>query len=299
MSITTYIDGDVVMYRSAFSGEVQAFGLQEADGSVYVSTSTRAKAEEIKQTSQYLRNCTIVRTQEPLPVRIAQRNLENDIRNIQNKTNCLSSVIYVSHQDRAKNERYAIAKTHPYKGNRKAMMPVHKEAMFNYLCEMGAIVVEGIEADDALGTALFNDKEGICASIDKDLLMIPGRHYNFTSELIIIASDPGQLGLEKKSHSKKLRGTGFKWFCAQMLMGDPVDNIKGLVGYGDVKTFNLLDPVTHMEDMYRLVKNHYVMAGEGIVRFYENADLLWIRRNTDETFSRWVDINMPYVTHGV
>lgn len=299
MTTTTYIDGDVIMYRSAFSGEVQAYGLQEKDGNVYVSTSTRERAEALQLESQYLKNTTIVRTQEPLPVRMAQRNLENDIRNIQNKTGCLSSVIYLTHPDKAKNERYGVAKTVPYKGNRKALMPVHKEAMFDYLCEMGAVVVEGIEADDALGIALFNDKDGICASIDKDLLMVPGKHYNLNNEIITIASDPGVLSLEKTKNSKKLRGTGFKWFCAQMLMGDPVDNIKGLLGYGDVKAHKLLDPVSHIEDMYRLVKNHYVMAGEGIGRFYENANLLWIRRNEDEDFARWVNINMPYVTNGV
>ena len=296
---TTYIDGDVIMYRSAFSGEIQAWGLQEADGNVYVSCSSRAKAEEIQSKSTLLRDTTIVRTQEPLPVRMAQRNLENDVRNIQNNTGCAESVIYLSHPDRTKNDRYKIAKTVPYKGNRKTLPPLHKEAMFNYLCEMGSIVVDGIEADDALGTALNNDSNGVCASIDKDLLMIPGKHYNIVSRIITIASDPGALALEKTKSSNKLRGTGFKWFCAQMLMGDPVDNIKGLVGYGDVKAFKTLDSVSHIEDMYRTVKNHYIMSGDGILRFYENANLLWIRRNEGETFTNWVDTNLPHVTNGV
>ena len=296
---TTYIDGDVLMYSSAFSAEKHAYGLMEKDGNVYVSTSTRDKAEEIRESSDYLRGTEVVRTQEAMPVKIAQRNLEQAIRNIHNKTECDRTVIFLTHLDRNKNDRYQIAKSYPYKGNRKALVPVHKEAMFECMREMGATVVEGIEADDALGTAMFNDKGSVCASIDKDLLMIPGKHYNINSEIITIASDPGHVTLEKGKNSKKLRGTGFKWFCAQMLMGDPVDNIKGLVGYGDVKAHKLLDPVSHMEDMYRIVKNHYIIAGEGVGRFYENANLLWIRRNEDEDFARWVNINMPYVTNSL
>jgi hypothetical protein len=299
MVTTTYIDGDVMMYRSAFSGEIQSWGLQEKDGNVYVSCNSRERAQELQDTSQYLRDTTIVRTQEALPVRIAQRNLQNDIRNIQNRTKCDNTVIYLSHPEKHKNDRYTIAKTAPYKGNRKTLLPIHKEAMFDFLCEMGAIVVEGIEADDALGTSLFNDKNGICASIDKDLLMVPGKHYNITSQIITIASDPGALALEKTKSGKKLRGTGFKWFCAQMLMGDPVDNIKGLLGYGDVKAYKTLDSSTHIEDLYRVTKNHFIMSGEGVGRFYENANLLWIRRNENETFVNWVDTHMPHVTSGV
>ena len=297
--VTTYIDGDVLMYRSAFSGEIQKYGLQEPSGDVYISTSTRASAEKIQKSSLYLSKTTIVRTQEPLPVKVAQRNLENDIRNITKKTGCDDIKIFLSHPDRTKNDRYQVAQTHPYKGNRKALVPLHKEAMFVHLTEMGSIVVEGIEADDALGTAIFNDPNGVCASIDKDLLMVPGKHYNLTSQTITIASDPGALALEKKTSTKKLTGTGFKWFCAQMLMGDPVDNIKGLLGYGDVKAYNLLNSLTNMEDMYRIVKNHYLISGEGVARFYENANLLWIRRNEGETFTNWIDINMPYVTNSV
>jgi hypothetical protein len=297
--VTTYIDGDVLMYRSAFSAEVQKYGLQEPSGDVYVSTSTRERAEAIQNSSDYLRNTTIVRTQEALPLKMAQRNLQNDIKNIEKKTGCSKSIIYLSHEDRTKNDRYNVAKTYPYKGNRKAVTPLHKEAIYLFLKEMGAVVVEGIEADDALGTALFNDEHGICASIDKDLLMVPGKHYNITSETLSIASDPGVLALEKTKNSKKLRGVGFKWFCAQMLMGDPVDNIKGLLGYGDVKAHTILSPINHIEDMYRAVKNHYIIAGEGVTRFYENANLLWIRRNENETFTDWVDSNMPYVTNSV
>ena len=44
----------------------------------------------------------------------------------------------------------------------------------------GAQVIDGMEADDALALAQ-TDKTAI-ATIDKDLLMVVGRHYNYVKQ---------------------------------------------------------------------------------------------------------------------
>jgi len=200
--------------------------------------------------------------------------------------------IFLTHADRDKNDRYKIAKTHPYKGNRKNMKPpFHKEAILEYMTHLDNVtVVEGIEADDALGQCVFNSWRGICASIDKDLLMVPGTHYNLNHKTFVEATDPGKLELVTKSYGKQLKGYGFVWFCAQMLMGDAVDNIVGLRGYGPVKTFNTLNDIStnRIENLWAVVKNHYAMNGENLLRVYENADLLWIRRKDGQTFTMWL-----------
>lgn len=104
----------------------------------------------------------------------------------------------------SKHFRYEVAKTQPYKGNRKkTKRPEHENAIREYLMKYhNTIVVSGVEVDDALGidqtTAIcefndnldfdfgiacdisFNNPESstIICSNDKDLDMIPGWHYD-------------------------------------------------------------------------------------------------------------------------
>ncbi len=289
MTKCVYIDGDVLMYRAAFSAEITKWGIIEPDGECYIVCDTQAQALQIVKTGAH-GYCTTKRVHEALPFERAVSNLNNDIAEICKNTHP-SYRIFLSHPDRSKNDRYNIATTHPYKGNRKNQNPpIHKKAVFEHMSKMHRVyIVEGIEADDALGTALFNDKGSICASIDKDLLMVPGLHYNMTHKNTKEASDPGALEIIVKSYGKKLIGTGFKWFCAQMLMGDSVDNIVGLRGYGPVKTFGVLNGCSREIGMWHLVRNHYAMNDEKMDRVDENAKLLWIRRNKNETFWDWME----------
>ena len=118
------------------------------------------------------------------------------------------------------NFREEVAVTHEYKGNRKdARKPVHYDAIRTYLIEQyGAEVIDGQEADDALGIFLTKDiKNHICCSIDKDLLMVPGLHYNWV----------------KKEFTYIDKTTGLINFFKQLLTGDDIDNIKGLNKIGE------------------------------------------------------------------
>lgn len=110
-----------------------------------------------------------------------------------------------------------------YKGNRKAPKPIHYEDIRKYLVEVHeAEIIYGEEADDALG---YNQtEETIICSIDKDLLMIPGKHYNFVKkELYNISKQEGLYN--------------FYW---QLLNGDIGDNIPGCPGVGPKKIEKLI-----------------------------------------------------------
>ena len=83
------------------------------------------------------------------------------------------------------NFRYEVAKTVPYKGNRKDMKrPKHLEELKKHIKRLGAVEVEGIEADDAVAIELFKDPEKyIIVHVDKDLDQLPGVHYNPVKDL--------------------------------------------------------------------------------------------------------------------
>lgn len=180
------------------------------------------------------------------------------------------------------NYRYKVAKTKPYKGNRSPEdKPIHYEKLKEYIKHNHPTTVSSIgEADDELGKALSIDHNNIVVSIDKDLLMVPGLHYNPDKKQLYLATDPGELFIEiTKAGKKVLRGGGFKWFCAQMLLGDPVDNIPGLKGYGPVKTLTKLNKCTTIRSMWARVIREYRVTGS-IDRIDEIRQLLWIQRGT-------------------
>lgn len=149
-----------------------------------------------------------------------------------------------------------------YKANRKNVAkPVHLNAIRTYLISVfKAIVVEGMEADDALG--LKQSSSTCIASIDKDLLMCEGRHYNFV----------------KKEFKQVTRDEGTKFFYQQMLMGDATDNIMGIKGLGKVKSLRLLDD-TLRKDWDSMILDQYIEQfgyDEGRNRCVQNTQLLWI-----------------------
>lgn len=160
------------------------------------------------------------------------------------------------------NFRNEIAVTAPYKGTRIAEKPYHFQLLREYMERAwGFEVVDGMEADDALGIEAYRNEpdETIIVSIDKDLNMIRGHHYNFVKN-------------EKYYVTEE---EGIRNFYLQILTGDKVDNIIGLQGIGPVKSKKLLADCKTELEMYETVLKVY--DGDE-VRVLENARLLWILR---------------------
>lgn len=162
------------------------------------------------------------------------------------------------------NFRKEVAVSREYKGNRKDKpKPRHLAAVRESLEDIGAVVAQGIEADDAIATAAVANPKAVICSTDKDFLQVPGMQYNWTNK-------------------KKLRVSeenGYYWFCRQCLTGDSADNIPGLKGIGPKKAQALLEPFRHsMEDMWATVHLAYKEAGLGEDYLTEQARLLWLLR---------------------
>lgn len=165
------------------------------------------------------------------------------------------------------NYRNEIAVTVPYKGNRKDFVkPVHYDILREYLqSAWGFVMVDGQEADDALGIQAYtmDDDDYIIYTIDKDLDMIKGWHYNF---------------VKKERYFIKEEDT-LRIFYKQVLTGDRTDNIVGLKGIGPVKAERILKECVTEKEMYQAVLKAY---DNDVERVLENGRLLWIRRKPDQ-----------------
>ena len=167
------------------------------------------------------------------------------------------------------NFRESIAVTVPYKGQRISEKPVHLQALRDHLVSSwGFEVVNGIEADDAVGIAAYAvaEDESIMVHIDKDLNQFRGWHYNY----------------RKKEKYYVSEFEGLHSFYTQILTGDRIDNIVGLKGIGPVKAKRILEECTNENELYEAVLKAY----EGdLQRVQENAQLLWLQRSPNQTWT--------------
>lgn len=167
------------------------------------------------------------------------------------------------------NYRYEIAKTVPYKGNRKdAKKPKHYDALREcMITRLGAVIVEGQEADDEVAIRMTKEPDQyLLVGVDKDLRQIPGWHHN-----------PHKAQTEYIDEFQ-----AYKSFCLQLLTGDKVDNIPGLAGIGPKKATKALQDVTTKKGLLKAAFEKYKELGHTIDYFTEQGQLLWLRRTEGE-----------------
>jgi len=175
----------------------------------------------------------------------------------------LDYVVYLTGKG---NFRDSIAKSHPYKGNRKSVQkPRHLQTARDHMeSEYQAIISKGEEADDLIAKeAARLDYHACVASIDKDMLQIPCWHFN------IVRGD----------YLKVEPFGGIKFFYTQILTGDTADNIVGLWKVGPVKAKKILEDAETEEELWDLVVKAYDGNQDRVI---ENARLLWLRREEEE-----------------
>jgi len=173
--------------------------------------------------------------------------------------------VYLTGGDNFRNE---IAVTAPYKGNRKGAKPVHLRAARQHMIDFwGALVYEGIEADDAIATGATRDlKAGIApviVSLDKDFDQVACDRYDMVND---VTTSPEPLEATRNLYK-------------QIIMGDAVDNIKGMHLCGAVCAGELLNGLTSELDMALVVIDQM-----GYTRAYENAQLVYLRRSLSDRF---------------
>lgn len=155
-----------------------------------------------------------------------------------------------------------------YKANRKGKpSPTWLQQVREfYMMQYGAKIVNDIEVDDMCGIRLTEEGDkALCVSLDKDLLTVPGFHYNFNTKVI-----------QQVSPADALRN-----FYKQLVTGDGSDNVPAFDGKlrNSTPQFvqKLLDPIAAMSDaleMYNYVKDLY----SDVDIMHRNAKVLYIQQ---------------------
>lgn len=219
-----------------------------------------------------------------MPLKLVQRKVDEKIKSIVRESGADDWVGYLT--DSGSNFRLDIATILPYKGNRSGTeKPPLWKGLREYLMEAypdQVTEVVGIEADDQLAIDQYEDIASsiypcaddaedlgtVICSIDKDLRMCPGWHYNWNKEVLDFVTEID----------------GLRSFYKQLLTGDTCDNIKGLHGVGaKSKLVTSIDDMDEEQDMFLHVQEQYEKRfGSYADQFLlENGRLLWMLKDRD------------------
>lgn len=171
-----------------------------------------------------------------------------------------------------------------YKANRNEKpKPKWLTSVREFLIEQqhAELAHDDLETDDMLGIEQTEDT--IICSLDKDLLQIPGKHFQWAIS-----------GANWQKPDKWIEQTeieGLRLFYEQCLKGDVSDNIKGLPKVGDKTAQKMLAHCQTEKEMFDVCITAYGNDDE----FLMNAQCLWILRSFDDNYldryERLVDEN--------
>lgn len=213
-------------------------------------------------------------------------NVERRLIAMKRRVKARKMVVFFSSPD---NYRYVVLPE--YKANRKGVKrPETLKDAINWVKDnFASETASGLEADDLL--AIRQDVEGlttVIATIDKDIPQVRGAHYRWETqhkgECLFVVKGNGELLCEVKNKKKKVSGNGIRFFCYQLLIGDPTDGIIGCgaiedcvyksglkagqdykkrVGVGSVKAFELLEhAVTYNKCMSIVIAQYKTKFGD-------------------------------------
>jgi len=254
------IDGDIVVYRSAFAAEHTYYLLYDTtQGESPAEWQLIERFDSAKDYKKHvaehgLKDYAVSTEREVEPVENVLYSIKHTLNKINRTTKSDEIAVYLSKGECYRHKRATLAK---YKGNRTAPKPVHYQAARDYLIDYhDAEVFTTIEADDAL--ALYQTKDTVICSIDKDLLQIQGRHYNWVREEKVLV----------KPRAALCR------LWEQVLTGDATDNIPGIRGLGPKTAKKLIAECKGKQEMWELCLKLWseALAKEDGVKLFELRD---------------------------
>lgn len=311
---TALIDGDIIVYRVGFAAQTTFYDVYyRPEGedwgpvrSFNNKTDLNAFMEEQgDEKEEFYWNKRIVADD----IAAALHSVKLQVQSILKGTNAKNYKLFLTGKG---NYRDKIVY---YKANRnRSDRPIHYDAIREYLIKhWNAKVVNNREADDALSITQWRDytqasetyeeRDGeefrnslltIICSIDKDLKMVPGWHYNFVTKEFVYQSKEG----------------GLRWFYTQMLQGDVADNIPGLHKLSGQRVSNwarMLKPLASMttdKEMYAFVHALFWAAFDELndgtysdeelsnaidKTLTETGQLLWMQKTKEDV---WTSTNI-------
>jgi 5'-3' exonuclease len=177
------------------------------------------------------------------PFEFAYTDMQAFIRRICDRVKVDDCTIILSGD---RNFRYSVLPS--YKWNRKQTPKpllyneLREQMLEDYICLEQSV----LEGDDLMGIISTSNPGKYClASIDKDLMQIPGWHYNWNTD--------------KKARVTKRVAEYF--FYRQILTGDPGDGYTGIPGVGPVRADKILGVAHSPVEYWDAVLSAYLEAG--------------------------------------
>ncbi len=236
----------------------ERIALIDADSILYSAFYGNKVADEItgdpkKEDGKYV---IVPKTEEQI-----MESLDGILYNIFNEGKFTHYVIFV----RGKNCRVdRVAHNPSYKANRDKEIPKEWEFTKDYAVnKWKANVVNDIEVDDAIRICSRNIPNSYIVAIDKDLLWLQGENFNW----------------RKNEWTSVNKAQEEEYFSKSMIIGDTVDNIKGIPGKGEA--FCKKNNITNIMDVF----NAYILEygiGRGVDEFYKNFKCLYILEESDK-----------------
>lgn len=252
------IDADSIIYKAGFSNEERYYHIffkdKPADPFASVKYMKEVKMIIGDSDEMFFEKEVVVG-----PLENHLHSIKMMIKSIQDACKCYDIQVFLS--SKGKTIKHSIAKTYEYKGNRDPeAKPKLYEEMRRYIeKKYNAISYDGYEADDLIYSYAIRYEVGNCiiASIDKDLQLIPGEHYNY--------STGARFHVTKEEAEEN--------FWTLMLTGDVADNIKGIPKIGPKTAYTIL---LNQIDKESVVKNQYYkeFGSNWEERYNENFELI-------------------------
>lgn len=246
---TVILDADSLLYKAGFSAETTTRQVTiKGEDSPRASFNYVADMKEwLSDNELTLADVDIEKLHSVAPPGSAITILDSIIKSIVAVTEPSNLITFIGGSN---NFRYDIYPR--YKESRaNVVKPVHYDLLFNHLKASGAIIPEGMEADDAVCMTawkhLLDGDDYIIAGIDKDLKQIPGTHYDYGKNTFIEIDD---------------WEASFNLY-SQLLTGDSDDDIPGLRGVGPVTARKILQDCDDERDMYRVCVDQWKERGPG------------------------------------
>ena len=259
------IDGDILCYSLAAVGEIHTH-TYTLDGKILWIGNSRLDGNRWLNEQSISKSCVEIATETVYrDFSYIESTGQVVLDSILEKTGCDTGQLWLTSQDKSC-FRYKIYPKY------KAGRPIEKPFYFYkvrewFLSVYKAEEVFGIEADDALGIAA-STTGGIICSLDKDLDTIPGEHYNWKKGI--------RYSVDEYQAAKNL--------YTQLVVGDRVDNIKGIPHIGEARAARLLEGLS-VEKMRTTVKEIYKHTYGSLDLFSLNEKLVTIlRRPLEETW---------------
>ena len=166
------------------------------------------------------------------------------------------------------NFRYSVDASYKF-GRTLDRPPFFTEAKNHLIDKWGFIMVNGIEAEDAVGVCLTKYPEGIIVRTDHDLNQLEGTHYN------PVTNSWETISKEQSTYN----------FNLSLLSGCSTDKVRGLKKGVGIKTAEkLLEGFPTESQFWEVINLYLTEYGEykGIEEFYIQYKLLKILRNKED-----------------